>query len=211
MKLIFCKIDFFYPGQLKPVFKEFSLFAKTGDIIALQGASGSGKTTLFRLLLGFEKPTNGTITLDDKVLVNEELFQFRSLTAWLPQDLDLGEGTLEEVFFYPFDFKNNKHKKPSKAKVYEVFEFLGLKDTQWNTDFRSLSTGQRQRIGITLCYFLDKEVLLLDEPTSALDEASKEKVQVLLFDKNKIILSASHDAWWTERCSKIVEIKPAHS
>jgi len=138
--------------------------------------------------------------------VNEELFQFRNRTAWLPQDLDLGEGSLEEVFFYLFDFKNNKHKKPSKEKAYEIFEFLGLKDTQWNTGFRSLSTGQRQRIGIALCYFLDKEVLLLDEPTSALDEASKEKVKELLFDKNKIILSASHDPWWTTRCNKIVKI-----
>lgn len=206
MKLIFCNIDFFYPGQLKPVFKEFSLTAETGDIIALQGASGSGKTTLFRLLLGFEKPTNGTITLDEKELVNEELLQFRNRTAWLPQDLDLGEGTLEEVFFYPFDFKNNRHKRPSKEKAFEIFNFLGLKDTQWNTGFRSLSTGQRQRIGIALCYFLNKDVLLLDEPTSALDEASKEKVQELLFDKNKIILSASHDPWWSARCNKIVKI-----
>ncbi len=206
MTLSFSNIDFAYPGQATPILRNFSLTAETGDIIALRGASGSGKTTLFRLLLGFEKPTNGTITLDGKELVNEELFQFRNRTAWLPQDLDLGEGALEEVFFYPFDFKNNKHKRPSKEKAFEIFDFLGLKDTQWTTGFRSLSTGQRQRIGIALCYFLNKEVLLLDEPTSALDEASKEKIKELLFAKNKIILSASHDPWWTARCNKIVKI-----
>lgn len=206
MKLTFSNIEFSYPGQATPILSNFSLTAETGDIIALQGASGSGKTTLLRLLLGFEKPTNGTITLDGKELVNEELFQFRNRTAWLPQDLDMGEGALEEVFFYPFDLKNNKHKKPSKEKAFEIFNFLGLKDTQWNTGFQSLSTGQRQRIGIALCHFLDKGVLLLDEPTSALDEASKEKVTELLFDKNKIILSASHDPWWTTRCNKMVKI-----
>ncbi len=209
MKLTFSKIDFIYPGQLIPVLKDFSFTAETGDIIALEGPSGSGKTTLFRLLLGFERPTSGTISMDGKALVSQELFQFRNRTAWLPQDLDLGEGILEEVFFYPFDFRNNKKKKPSKKKAFEIFEFLGLKDTQWDTEFRSLSTGQRQRIGIALCYFLDKEVLLLDEPTSALDEASREKVAELLFRKNKIILSASHDPWWTSRCNKIVKINSA--
>lgn len=206
MQLTFSNIDFSYPGQLIAILKNFSFTAVTGDIVALQGASGSGKSTLFRLLLGFEKPLNGTISLDGKKLEDETLFQLRNQTALLPQDLDLGEGALEEVFFYPFEFKNNKHKRPSKEKAFEIFNFLGLKDTQWNTGFRSLSTGQRQRIGIAMCYFLDKEVLLLDEPTSALDEASKEKVKELLFGKNKIILSASHDPWWTERCNRIVKI-----
>lgn len=206
MQLTFSNIDFSYPGQLIAILKDFSFTAVTGDIVALQGPSGSGKSTLFRLLLGFEKPLNGTISLDGKKLEDETLVQLRNQTALLPQDLDLGEGALEEVFFYPFEFKNNKHKRPSKEKAFEIFNFLGLKDTQWNTGFRSLSTGQRQRIGIAMCYFLDKEVLLLDEPTSALDEASKEKVKELLFGKNKIILSASHDPWWTERCNRIVKI-----
>ncbi len=207
--LTFSKIDFTYPGQTVPVLKDFSFTAETGDIVSLQGPSGSGKTTLFRLLLGFERTASGTIALDGRSLVNEELFQFRNRTAWLPQDLDLGEGALEEVFFYPLDFKNNKKKKPTKEKAFEIFEFLGLKDTQWDTEFRSLSTGQRQRIGIALCYFLDKEILLLDEPTSALDETSKEKVAELLFHENRMILSASHDPWWTLRCNKIVQINPA--
>ncbi|MCO6497294.1 MAG: ABC transporter ATP-binding protein [Chitinophagaceae bacterium] len=206
MTLSLSDISFSYPGQQHPILNRFSMTAGKGDIIAFQGPSGSGKTTLFRLILGFEKPVGGTITFEDKVIEKEELINFRNRTAWLPQDLDMGEGTLEEVFFYPFDFKNNKHKKPSKEKAFEVFEFMGLKDTQWNTDFRSLSTGQRQRIGIVLCHFLDKEVLILDEPTSALDETSKEKVKELLIHKNKIILSASHDPWWTERCTKIVKI-----
>jgi len=208
MTLAFSNIQFSYPGQLSSLINNFSFEAETGDIIVLHGASGAGKTTLFRLLLGFEKVTKGTITIDDKPIVNENLIHFRNRTAWLPQDLDLGEGTLEEVFYYPFSFKNNKEKVPRKEKAVELFKFMGLTDIKWSTDFRSLSTGQRQRVGIALCHFLDKEVLLLDEPTSALDGASKEKVKELLFDNHKIILSASHDPWWTERCSKIVHVKP---
>jgi len=65
---------------------------------------------------------------------------------------------------------------------------------------------QRQRVGLALCYLLDKDVLLLDEPTSALDEASKEKVHKLFSNKQRTIISTSHDPWWLEKCSKIFEL-----
>jgi len=206
MTLQFSNLGFTYQKQASPIIQNFYLTVEKGDIIAIKGASGTGKTTLFRLLLGFEKWSVGNITFHGKTLQNETLEQFRNQTTWLPQDLDLGEGSLEEVFYFPFNFKNNKAKKPSQSDAEIVFDFLGLKEISWNAEFRSLSTGQRQRVGIALCHFLDKDILLLDEPTSALDAVSKEKVKELLFHKNKIILSATHDSWWLDQCTKIVEL-----
>ncbi len=186
---------------------DFSLEVREGDVIGIKGPSGSGKTTLFRLLLGFEVPDSGSITFNSKELEPEQLELLRQQTTWLPQDLDLGEGKLKDVFYYPFSFKVNNSRKPDQEKVLSTFEALGLPKNTWNETFTDLSTGQRQRVGLALCHLLDKNILILDEPTSALDEASKEKVENLLFNKKRIIISSSHDPWWLERCSKIVELK----
>jgi len=206
MKISFDNIDFSYSGQSPFIFRDFSFEINTGEIISLIGPSGSGKSTLFRLLLGFEAPSNGIITFNEKPIQGKILQDFRNRTAWLPQDLDLGEGILKEVFYFPFNFKNNKANKPLENEVEKIFTFLGLHNSSWNIEFKSLSTGQRQRIGIALCHFMNKEILLLDEPTSALDYISKEKVKQLLFQNNKTILSASHDPWWLEHSTKIIEI-----
>src|SRR5699024_8094093 len=113
---------------------------------------------------------------------------------------------LKEVFYFPFSFKNNQAKKPTQPQAESVFQSLGLQKIPWKEDFKSLSTGQRQRIGIAICHFLDKDILLLDEPTSALDQSSKQKIKELLFRKNKIIISASHDDWWINHSTKIVTL-----
>jgi len=206
MTVVFSNIDFGYDKDNDPIIQNFSLEVKEGNRIAIKGASGSGKTTLFRLLLGFETPDNGTISFNGKPLKPKQLKQLRKETTWLPQDLDLGADKLKEVFYYPFSFKINKSKRPKEEEVLSIFDALGLNKNVWEGNFKDLSTGQRQRVGIALCHLLDKSVLLLDEPTSALDETSKQKVEKLLFDDKRIIISTSHDPWWLERCSQIIEL-----
>lgn len=206
MEIRFQNVDFAYDKENDPIIKKFSLKVEEGDRIAIKGASGSGKTTLFRLLLGFETPDSGTISFNGKPLKPHQLKQLRKETTWLPQDLNLGADKLKDVFYYPFSFKANESKKPNEKKVLSTFNALGLNKSIWDSNFKDLSTGQRQRVGIALCYLLDKAVLLLDEPTSALDEASKLKVGKLLFDDKRIIISTSHDPWWLKRCSQIIEL-----
>jgi ABC-type bacteriocin/lantibiotic exporter with double-glycine peptidase domain len=206
MEIRFENVEFAYDKEHDPIIQDFSLEAKEGDRIAIKGASGSGKTTLFRLLLGFETPDNGTILFNGKPLNPKQLKELRKNTSWLPQDLDLGADKLKEVFYYPFSFKINTSKRPKEEAILSTFDALGLNKNVWEGNFKDLSTGQRQRVGVALCHLLGKAVLLLDEPTSALDETSKEKVGKLLFDDKRIIISTSHDPWWLERCSQIIEL-----
>ncbi|MTI21511.1 ATP-binding cassette domain-containing protein [Fulvivirga sp. RKSG066] len=208
MEIKFSNIYFAYGENKAPILRDFSLTAKAGDVICIKGASGSGKTTLFKLLLGFEYPTKGKITFNDKELKSTQLTQLRKQSTWLPQDLNLGEGKLKEVFYYPFSFKANEVIRPGEEYVLTTFEALGLNKNIWDEEFKNLSTGQRQRVGLALCHLLSKDIMLLDEPTSALDQRSKERVEKLLFDKEKIIISTSHDPWWLERCTQIVELEP---
>lgn len=206
MTVRFSNVDFAYGPDSDPIIKNFSLKVMEGDIIGIKGASGSGKTTLFRLLLGFETPDKGGIYFNDDELTPKCIKRLRKETTWLPQDLDLGADKLKEVFYYPFSFKANTSRRPKEERVLSTFEALGLNGNVWDSNFKDLSTGQRQRVGIALCHLLDKAVLLLDEPTSALDETSKQKVGELLFDDKRIIISTSHDPWWLERCSQVIEL-----
>lgn len=198
-------ISFSYPGE--SIFDGFHFYLKEGENVAVKGESGSGKSTLFRLILGFEHPDEGQIEWENSPLTGKRLRQFRSRTAWLPQDLNIGKGTTLEVMQYPFRFKQSGNSIPSEDQLIEIFSDLGLEPETLRKTFSDLSTGQRQRAGLALCILLKKPVMLLDEPTSALDEASKEKaIQHLLSNSTRSILSTSHDPYWIERCDRIIDL-----
>lgn len=173
----------------------------------IKGESGSGKTTLFRLMLGFEQPDDGNILYKNKSLDLDTIKKLRKESSWLPQDLNLGSGKVRELIQFPFDFKANNGARPSQEALITVFEQLGLEASLLENPFADLSTGQRQRAGIALCYLLKKKLIFLDEPTSALDRESKKKVADLLFkDKDRTIISTSHDPFWVDQCNNIVEL-----
>jgi ABC-type lipoprotein export system ATPase subunit len=114
---------------------------------------------------------------------------------------------VDEVIKYPFHFKQSGNQMPENNQIIDILSDLGLDAEVLDKEFTDLSTGQRQRVGIALCILLDKPVLLLDEPTSALDEASKEKAaHHLLSDPARTVLSTSHDPFWIEKCSRIIDL-----
>lgn len=207
MKITFDRVSFSYNNDEKAILNKLSFEVNEGDRIVLKGSSGSGKTTVFRLLLGFEQPNDGQINIDNQKLDEKTVSDLRAHTCWLPQDLNLGQGKTSEVFYYPFGFNINSDKKPSQQAAIETLESLGLPEKIWDDNFEDLSTGQRQRVGIAICHLLKKPIVLLDEPTSALDDASKDQVRKLLFtDKERIILSTSHDPWWIDQCEGVINL-----
>ncbi|MDX1672210.1 MAG: ATP-binding cassette domain-containing protein [Balneolaceae bacterium] len=200
----FRDISFSYNGE--QILDGFSLAVNRGDRLVIKGDSGRGKTTVVRLLLGFEEPDEGSILFEDEPLAETGYRRLRQQTAWLPQDLNLGTGSVEEVMQFPFQFESNPE-KPADDLLVRALEQLGLEFSVLSKPFRDLSTGQRQRVGIALCHLLDKPLLLLDEPTSALDANSREKAIELLFSKeDRTIISTSHDPAWIEYYDRVREL-----
>lgn len=185
------------------VLQDFSFDIPPGKHTVLKGESGSGKSTLLKLLLGFQQPSGGVIQFSNGATTGE----MRRQTAWLPQDLDLGAGTVEELILKPFGFAANQSKHPDRETYVSLFNQLGLAEQELSKPFQNLSTGQRQRVGIAICHLLDKPLLLLDEPTSALDETSKKRVAELLFaHTNKTIVSTSHDSFWINQAENVITL-----
>ncbi|NIT61899.1 MAG: ATP-binding cassette domain-containing protein [Aliifodinibius sp.] len=182
-----------------------SFEAKSGQHTLLKGESGSGKSTLLKLLLGFYNPKDGSISINHKSYKAREV---RKKTAWLPQDLNLGSGTVAEVMVKPFKFAANQPSRNEGAQQNRnrTLKTLGLTPDILDKQFRDLSTGQRQRVGLAICHLLDKPLLLLDEPTSALDETSKQKASELLLNNKRTIISTSHDPFWVAKADNIIEL-----
>ncbi len=169
----------------------------------LKGESGSGKSTILKLLLGFLAPASGSITVDNHELNPREV---RTQSAWLPQDLNLGSGTVQEVMEKPFSFDANRSYRKNQGKQSDTLQKLGLANSILDKKFQDLSTGQRQRVGLSICHLLDKPLMLLDEPTSSLDRASKEKAADLLLDNQKTVISTSHDPFWVDLADNVIAL-----
>lgn len=198
-------VDFSYGDET--IFNDFSFSIEPGERIVLKGESGGGKSTLMRLLLGFEMPDSGSLEFAGTPLKGSYLKEFRKQCAWLPQDLNIGTGNVEEIIRFPFRFKQSGNKMPDDDRIKEILSDLGLNAGILQKEFADLSTGQRQRVGIALCILLEKPVLLLDEPTSALDEASKQKAaDHLLSDADRTVISTSHDPFWIDKCDRIIDL-----
>lgn len=203
--ITFDRITFRYGGE--PIFDQLSLSVGKGERIAVRGGSGTGKTTLLLLLLGFELPESGKILFEGEAVTRGAASKILRNVAWLPQDLNIGDGTVKEVINRPFDFQVNRPQKPDSGLMEDTFHALGLSGSLFDKDFRDLSTGQRQRAGLALCHLLDRPLLLLDEPTSALDRGSKKKAAEIFFsDPERTIISTTHDPYWLERCDRIYSL-----
>ena len=200
-------IHFQYGDEV--IFDHFNFRINKGDRVVLKGDSGSGKTTLFRLILGFESLQQGDILFQGNSLKDPKTIrELRKNSAWLPQDLNIGTGFVNEVILFPFTFQAHKKNKPHQSKIESTLRDLGLNPNEiLQKSYSDLSTGQRQRVGLAITVMLNQPFILLDEPTSALDHDSKTKAANLLLNQNnRTVLSTSHDPFWVERCEKVIDL-----
>ena len=166
---------------------DVSLTINAGEIYGILGRSGAGKTTLLRCLSLLEKPTSGTITVDDLELVGlagKELRQARHRIGIVFQHFNLFHArTAAANIAFPLEV-TGVPKAERDARVAELLALVGLSDR--GKSFPSqLSGGQKQRVGIARALAAHPSMLLCDEATSALDPATTEQILQLLIEVNR--------------------------
>lgn len=178
-EIIFDDVDFEYLKD-KLILKNINLKIKSGETVALIGKSGVGKTTLAELIMGYYKPKEGRIFLDGSDISKLQLKWLRNQIAIVPQDLNLFNDTLINNLKYANPKATEKDIIKS-ARAASAEEFIMKLPKGYNTKVGEkgvkLSTGQRQRIAITMAFLKNPKILILDEPTAALDAESEKKVQ----------------------------------
>ena len=163
-----------------PVLKGISFDVPAGSTVALVGSSGSGKSTIMGLVMAFNRPQQGAITVDGRDLQSVRLREYRSLLGVVMQDNFLFDGTIAENigFAKPGSSREEIDRVAHIAHVHEFTERfeLGL-DTVVGERGVKLSGGQRQRVAIARAILANPRVLLLDEATSSLDSESEAMIR----------------------------------
>lgn len=203
-------ISFSYPSRKEiKVINNLSLSIKAGEKIALVGSSGSGKSTIASLLLHFYKADKGSIKFDGKSSEDFPVNVLRSQMAFVPQEVILLSGTIEENIRYgkPNASKDEIRKAAEKANAISfIEEFPDKFHTIVGDRGIQLSGGQRQRIAIARAILKDPTILILDEATSALDSESEVAVQDALnkLMQNRTSLVIAHRLSTIKNANKII-------
>ena len=166
-----------------------SFTLRKGETLGVVGESGCGKTTLGRLLLGLDKPTEGSIKLLGREMTGikgRDLRRMRRDIQIVLQDpyssLD-PRMTVGDIVGEPFDIHPDALGGTKlRTAVHEMIEVVGLNPDHINRYPHQFSGGQRQRIGIARALTLRPKVLVCDEPVSALDVSVQAQV-INLFEK----------------------------
>lgn len=175
-----------------------SISLQKGEYVAVVGASGSGKSTLLHLLGGVDRPTGGSIFIEDTdiaTLKEEQLAVFRRRKVGLIYQfynliptLDVKKNILLPMLL--------DDRKPQPELFDEIVTTLGLKDRLTHLP-GELSGGQQQRVAIARSLIYRPAILLADEPTGNLDRKNAQEISELLRLSNKrfhqTILLITHD------------------
>jgi subfamily B ATP-binding cassette protein MsbA len=166
------------PGQ--PVLKHISFKAPAGTTTALVGSSGSGKSTLISLVMAFNMPQSGEITIDGRDLKSLTLADYRRHLGVVLQDNFLFDGTVADNIKYGTPH-STREDIVRVSQIAHADEFINGFEKQYDTIVGErgvrLSGGQRQRVSIARAILADPRILLLDEATSSLDSESEAKIQ----------------------------------
>lgn len=163
------------PGSKTPILRGISFGVPAGSVVGIIGPSASGKSTLARALMGVWAPQNGVVRLDGADISNWDKDQLGPYMGYLPQDIELFEGTISENISRFTDVDPEKVVLAAKtAGVHEIILLLpdGY-DTVIGSEGVNLSGGQRQRVGLARAIYGSPRLILLDEPNSNLDEVGE--------------------------------------
>ena len=191
------------------VLENFSCHIRRGDFACITGVSGCGKTSLLKSFLGLTPLTKGYIRVGADVLSEHTCSTIRRKAAYLPQDLALPYGMVDEAAAHILKVGGGRYDRTSKLSLRENMIKLGLDEELLDKRVVEISGGQRQRLILAVLSLLNRELWLLDEPTAALDITSRDYVIDFLLEqksKGKTIVAVSHDACFSAKCSTIIPL-----
>jgi D-methionine transport system ATP-binding protein len=187
--ITFLKASKIYPGQSTLSLSEVDLKVENKDIFGIIGFSGAGKSTLMRCLIGLERLTTGTISINGlnlDLLKGKKLSQARKTFGMVFQNFNLLDcRTAGQNIAYPLEI-NHEKKEYIDKRVDELLSMVGLLHKK-NVYPANLSGGEKQRIGIARALANNPSILLCDEATSALDPKSTQQILELLKHLNKTL------------------------
>lgn len=195
--ITFNHVTFKYNSDEPLALNDVSFGIPKGQWTSIVGHNGSGKSTIAKLMVGIEKPIDGSIKFYDQIINQQNLDNLRQhigIVFQNPENQFVGS-TVE--FDVAFGLENNSvsydDMQTIVPKALEDVEMLDRADYEP----QALSGGQKQRVAIAGVLALDTDVIILDEATSMLDPAGRSELISLIHrlkeEKDVTIISITHD------------------
>ena len=202
----------FYTSKKIKVLNKISFKFKKGKIYSLIGPSGSGKSTLLNLLSLIDRPSTGSIKIQNQ-LINfndtnkNDILRAKKIGIIYQQDNLLPDFTaLENIYLASLSGGNDKKISTSKAK--NLLKKVGLLNRADHYP-SELSGGEKQRISIARALINDPKIILADEPTGSLDFETAKGIFELLknqLNQNRLIIFATHNRFFANKSDCLLEI-----
>ena len=177
-----------------------------GEILGLVGNNGAGKTTLFRLLLDLIKADEGTVSYsfdneDGRDINPAESEDWKRHTGSFVDSGFLIDFLTPEEFLYFIGKLNGLSKQDVDERLVEFEGFMNGEIMGHNKLIRSLSAGNKQKVGVIAAMIARPELIILDEPFNFLDPSSQNLLKKLLLKYNEetncTVLISSHNLMHT--------------
>jgi ATP-binding cassette subfamily C exporter for protease/lipase len=163
------------PKRPQPILRGLTLDFPAGEVIGVIGPSGSGKSTLARVILGIWPEVQGRVLLDGEPLTQWSREDLGPYLGYLPQDVQLFEGTVAENIARFGGIEPEKIIRATQlAGVHDmILRLPNGYETPVGESGSYLSGGQRQRIALARAIYGDPSLIVLDEPNSNLDDVGE--------------------------------------
>jgi NitT/TauT family transport system ATP-binding protein len=171
--------------------QDIDLTVAQHEFVAILGPSGCGKSTLLNMVAGFDRPSRGSVRVEEEEIVDPSprrcvVFQEPALFPWLT--------VMDNVVFGP---KNRRQPAAEyRPRAAQIIEQVGLRGFEASYP-AELSGGMRQRVGIARVLIMEPKVLLMDEPFGSLDAQTRTLMQELLLAlwerHHQTVLFITHD------------------
>ena len=184
------------------VLKKINYSFSKGKIYSLMGPSGSGKSTLLNILSMIDKPTSGSLSIDNNEInfsdnISNDKIRSKKIGIIYQQNNLLSDFTsLENIYLASLALGVDKKTSIEKAK--KIIKKVGLTSREQHYP-SELSGGEMQRIAIARALINEPEIILADEPTGSLDHSTAKEVFKVLYNlknKNRLIIYATHNRFF---------------
>lgn len=185
--------------------EEFSLQVAEGEILGIAGPNGAGKSTLIAMMLGYLRPTTGTVEIDG---LPARAYIERNGIGYLSELIAINPKWRADTALVRYATLAGISDAEIPRRVDELIEKLGLAEHRDKT-VKALSKGNLQRLGLAQALLRDDRILVLDEPTHGLDPVWTQRFRGIVEElrhPDRTILIASHNLDELQRLADRVAI-----
>ena len=193
--------------------KDVNITIQKGQLVAITGKSGSGKSTLLNIIAGIDKPTRGSVVINE---IQVEKLNESALATWRGKNIGvvfqffqlLPTLTILENVMLPMDFCHSYPKKERKQRALGLLEQVNIRE-QADKLPSALSGGQQQRAAIARALANDPSIIIADEPTGNLDSQTATSIFELfssLTRAGKTVIIVTHEKDFSNYFENVIAI-----